>query len=88
MRQRAREGRFIGPARQQRIKQKTRVTVIKKRSRLRGLERRGLGLLLCRFARRLLALVLFQITLAQPDALRRDFHQFIILNKLDCVFQR
>ena len=37
------------------------------------------------FARCALALVLFQVTLAQADALRRDFHQLVVGKELTGV---
>nr|GEU28058.1 hypothetical protein [Tanacetum cinerariifolium] len=41
-----------------------------------------------RFARCFLALVLFQVALAQTDRFRGDFHQFVVVDEFDSVFQR
>src|SRR5690606_27709242 len=34
------------------------------------------------------ALMLLEVTLTQPDGLRRDFHQFIVINELHGIFER
>ena len=43
---------------------------------------------LCSFARRLLSLMFQQETLADTNRLRRDFHQFVVVDKFDGGFQR
>ena len=43
---------------------------------------------LCSFARRFFALVLQQETFADTNRLRRDFHQFVVIDKFDGGFQR